>query len=1532
MRTIVTTTLICSVALVCSPSKAHAGRRMPTPTETRARDDAIRARLAAEGLNWRNSTLKGKRISAHVPGAVTPADFPDNTFPYNWSFDDGTLCGINQIGPGIQNMRAENGLLKFTTTKGDAYFAWGNFNPDEPPLRFGYGPLSRPMYYVVMRVRQSLEQSVWQIEHKGLYRGPRLTRSGDFTVKGKEWQTVVFKVPSGYLPYQALRVITKTPGNSVEIDWVKPRTRGAKSCFRKAFSLPAGVRWARCSVCSNRRFRLFVNGQEALVSRPNPRYREMWNFEIEPGLFRKGDNVVAFQRDLVWFGDFILDGALLCEDGTYFRLDSDETWKANRNITGPEWTTTDYDDTGWVPAFDVVKNQKITPPQKDLRRYWFNPSDKGQIMVAPVDGRRQPVFGSGEDIELRIAVPRRTGERQEVTYKLFDEMGDYCHAKDVLVTEGKLELEPEGLDNVAILRFARGELKPNAAYAAELAFRANRKEVERLRYEIAVCGPIDLPVVNNPTSYTDGMDLKLVWEVDAAAEQKKGEFISCIVQRGHEGNVSFIRESTVVETPLGRFRQTNSDIVGTRAWMSWKYRIQHPGRPHVAIAEYPEDTTRIQELRITENSVTGIVERANDCAELGINNPLTHKVQQHHVLFFPGSKTGALTIFSIGGEGEWQTTWAARVGKIRILEILNDVPARKVVDAPGPTKWFGQRPERGPSLVMQSCLSSPIGSWVKDHPMTNTPNFYRHWMITCINLVKRLRFAGENALFIGQYMYGGVLFPCKYSDCTALVYNAGSFRDYGVLMAKMFEENGLGLFSALEMAALGAVDLSCGNEHLAEGHPTLAQVDNQGRQYRFLGRSKCYPNWIHPEVRPHFETVINSLLDLYGDQKGWKGIEIQINEALGPCWMTLDGDPYFASYDDHTIGLFGKETHVRIPVAANDPKRFSKRYQWLIANPKPKQKWTDWRCRKLTEVYEWVRDRVKSTRPDLKFVLYTQAHSYMDPKPSDKEKFASVLDYARRGGLDLERIKKDKGIVLAKSVSAILAGDKVRRRMARSESLISPFANDAHSAIGMRIGWLEAQVIAPEGWVVPETRPESWPLPGGEYWADYYVNIFVRSNPTMILHPLMDLVMWNGREVSVSRFAKAFRSLPVGHYTRLTGLGRDLNVWIQTAQCGKDVYGYVANPQWWEVSAGVQFAPGAAAQDLFEGNPVAGRTWELEMPPYTIFPFVVKGHRTGRDSRSTRTVVSCRAEVAEYGRDHVNSMLEQVERTVEEKREVLEISGTREMLQGLLDRSRRAVERGDYSYAYNELDASLAAEEVERRNWKEEGYTPKETVARKRTKAIKIDGDLSEWTEPPCAVINTKRQVFSLSKDSEVWWTGEQDCSGTAKVQWDDRDVYLAFEVRDNSHVYGLFSKDSVEVFFDTDVLKDYGDKSFNEDDMQLKIAPAETRRDKMSVMLQQGQANGRKKAMPPEGIESAYSIDGKIYRLELRVPWEKIRPRSTELGTQFGFDVMLIDHDVEQGLKQTMFWSAPRPVVWKDVRIMGRLFLGDENGKVEGR
>ena len=1472
-------------------------------------------RMAKEGLSKENCYLKGQLIAASVAGYHWP--FPEEFFPYDWSFDDGTLCGINQQGPGIADLRVEGGVLKFTVKGEDAYFSWGNYDATKPALRFGYGSgrgrLSPRMAYLAMRIKQSADQSVWQVGNKYTRKGKAKERySGDLVIKGREWQTVVLKHDAAYPPYPAFRIITKTPGNNVEIDNIRPLTREPQTAFRKTLELPAAVRWAKCSISAPGAYKLYVNGEQALHSPPVVYDECLWNYGLKPELFRKGVNVIGYQGR----APFLLDGALLCEDGTYLRFDSDTSWKGHEGFEHAEWAQLGYVDEDWADAYLLHERYAYAgylTSQDRYHKFWFNPSYKGQITAEPADGRSQPVFGSKEDVRLKVAVPRRRGEKHTLAWQVFNEMGDGFHAQDKLVKEGTLPLRAGGLDEVGELKLPAGELPHNIAYAVVLHLQINGKEAETRRYEIAVCGPVEQPVVDNPKSYTEGMQLKLIWEMDTTEQPRKGEFV-CVDNKKNR------RDTTVIETPLGRFRQLQKD--GQSAlYISYKYRIEHPGRPHVALAEYPDDTDRIQEMRVTEGSVLGqntsaMTELGNHTAVLGIENPLTHKLRQHHCVFFPNNRIGAISIFSLGGQGLWKPSMAARVGKIRIYEITNDIPMHKIADAPGKTKWFGQLPERGPYQVMHSCLTSPLAPLIRKWLiLSDTPNFYRNWMVTYINLVKRLRFAGENAYYMGQYMYASALFASKYSYYMNFVGKySGSLRDSGVLMAKMFEENGLGSFTGLEMVGPAAVTPTGGEDHIAQGVPTFSQVDRHGKQHIFLRRKYPYPNWIHPEVRQHFETVINELLALYGKQNGWKGIVLQVNESLGPCWK-WKGTPYDASYDDYTIALFERESGVKIPVVKTDRKRFTKRHDWLLANAR--QKWTDWRCRKLTEIYEWVRDRVKATRPDLNFIFYCTAGNYIYP-PMDEadDTLPSVYDYARRGGIDIGRLKEDKDIILAVSVAASTRR-KTNRRRARSERFFPPFVNDGVNGIAVRNGWFEPQVYAPEGWVFYYTSPESWPMPGEPYWSDFFTNTLIRTNPALILHPLQDVLMWMGREPSVARFAKAFRSLPAAKYTRLKGNGRDNNVWIGVTRYGSDIYGYIANPQWWELDVQAELADGLKVHDLIHGGPVSGASWQLTLEPYGIRTFRV----AARDS--TEVVSACRAEVSEKGKELTRQLLAEFEKTLQEKRQALKHTGADKLAEELLAGVRQALARNDYATAYDELTTSPVTEEIEKRSWKEEGYEPRKMIAKKRTKAIAIDGDLAEWPKQPDALINEKKQVFTHMPDKQLWWTGAKDCSATLRVRWDADSLYYAIVVQDDDYNFGLKNSDSVELYFDTDVLGDYGEKRFNEDDAQLKMAPAQREVDPVRVELSHGQKSLIKITVSSDGIQVASSRTEMEYRIEARIPWSKIHNPERRVGKELGFDVMIIDRDKGQ-LKQVMWWSAPRPVVWRDVRLMGRMLLGE--------
>jgi len=129
----------------------------------------------------------------------------------------------------------------------------------------------------------------------------------------------------------------------------------------------------------------------------------------------------------------------------------------------------------------------------------------------------------------------------------------------------------------------------------------------------------------------------------------------------------------VVETPLGRFRQpyAKKNIGGMNGanYISYKYTLAHPGRPHVALAEYPDDTVRFQEMRLVEmlpwgGGNAGRITLGNHSAILGLENPLTQEIRRHHTIFWPSRTNGTVTIFSEGRcAGGWDPSMAARVGK-----------------------------------------------------------------------------------------------------------------------------------------------------------------------------------------------------------------------------------------------------------------------------------------------------------------------------------------------------------------------------------------------------------------------------------------------------------------------------------------------------------------------------------------------------------------------------------------------------------------------------------------------------------------------------------------------------------------------------------------------------------------------------------------------------------------------------------------------------------------------------------------------------
>lgn len=149
-----------------------------------------------------------------------------------------------------------------------------------------------------------------------------------------------------------------------------------------------------------------------------------------------------------------------------------------------------------------------------------------------------------------------------------------------------------------------------------------------------------------------------------------------------------------------------------------------------------------------------------------------------------------------------------------------------------------------------------------------------------------------------------------------------------------------------------------------------------------------------------------------------------------------------------------------------------------------------------------------------------------------------------------------------------------------------------------------------------------------------------------------------------------------------------------------------------------------------------------------------------------------------------------------------------------------------------------------------------------------------------------------------------QGANGTAKALWDDKNLYVLFQVKDAQLDKGsanAYEQDSVEVFLD----ENNGKTSFyQEDDGQYRV----------------NFDNGT--TFNPEGIssgfESAAKVSGTNYTVEIKIPFRTITPVN---DTRLGFDMQI--NDSKDGVRQSAAtWNDLKGVSYKDTSVFGVLIL----------
>lgn len=181
-------------------------------------------------------------------------------------------------------------------------------------------------------------------------------------------------------------------------------------------------------------------------------------------------------------------------------------------------------------------------------------------------------------------------------------------------------------------------------------------------------------------------------------------------------------------------------------------------------------------------------------------------------------------------------------------------------------------------------------------------------------------------------------------------------------------------------------------------------------------------------------------------------------------------------------------------------------------------------------------------------------------------------------------------------------------------------------------------------------------------------------------------------------------------------------------------------------------------------------------------------------------------------------------------------------------------------------------------------------VVARCTAAIVVDANDSDWTsQTGIAGVPLDKNTYGASQ-----WTGPADLSGSARLCWNDRGLYLFVDVTDDVHVQNqrgemAWKGDEVEFQFDADLRGDFYHDSWDNDDIQIGLSPGNFA-DLAPASYLYHPTRGL-----PRGVEMSAAPTGTNgnYRLEAELLWDAaLGTNRPAAGQSFGMCVALSDND----------------------------------------
>jgi hypothetical protein len=625
--------------------------------------------------------------------------------------------------------------------------------------------------------------------------------------------------------------------------------------------------------------------------------------------------------------------------------------------------------------------------------------------------------------------------------------------------------------------------------------------------------------------------------------------------------------SKVVDGPPGKYRESgDSGFLYAQhhgqdsGWFAYKFTVPEPRVPYIVETDCPDDAFR--------TFCTVIREAATDAYPVAIGMDtgdcysVSNKMQTQSVLFWPKTKD-LRVVFMTAHNGRR----GAAAAKIRVYKVDGDLPLMNAPLKGG--RIFANWYEEGSNFL------SVYGA---DKSTAGIITGSDRW-------ARAISYMGGNMLGSTVSVYQMSMYPSNYNVSFCF---SGTFDTVRILLMKC-EKYGMGMY--------GEFHPECRElDHLGDpaftGKPrTNYMVKKDGHVRTKDETPRFHP--LDPLNQKWYVGMIGEFADRYKDSPALRGVSLRLMSWANPGLNNFHSLDW--GYDDLTVGMFEKETGLSTGAKADDPKRFQARYAWLMANAK--DRWIQWRCKKIAEIYTKIRDRVREARPDLKV-------------------YSDVFDLSLEAGIDPSLLGKIDGVVLINSCysygrraftyQGFMADTKARDNLLNPSVLKSLKTPEGESSLLFGSGYFEATevVVTPEALGFPKGTKRTWVSgvvnPPGRYYLERYAIALAQTDALFLGDGGNTYTLG---QPELREFMLEYRSLPSVLFKSRPDAADP--VAVRELQRKDDFLFYAVNSERYPVKTNISLKVNGTLRRLATGEevPLKDGSLSLELQPYQLIAF-----------------------------------------------------------------------------------------------------------------------------------------------------------------------------------------------------------------------------------------------------------------------------------------------------------------------------------------